>query len=76
MRGLVLSSLIVASAFVFMAPADAASPKMHSARVMMGHVAGPHGGYYEVMMNGKAYAMIPMNNYNNLLQNCKAKNQC
>jgi hypothetical protein len=76
MRYLVLGSLIVASALSSVAPAGAAGVKMHSARVMVGQTSGAMGRYYEVKMNGRMYAMMPMASYDKLLQSCKAMQQC
>ncbi len=66
MRKLIVSFLIVAAAFASALPASAASVKLHSARVMVGHVPGPNGGYYEVKMNGSSYAMMPMQTFERL----------
>ena len=75
MRSLFVSSLVIVSAFMSVAPASAAT-RMHSARVMIGQVHGTQGTYYRVQMNGKMYALMPMDDYNHLLENCKAKQAC
>jgi hypothetical protein len=46
------------------------------ARVMIGEAKGAMGAYYQVQMNGKMYAMMPMDSYDKLLQSCKAMQQC
>ena len=75
MRSLILSSLVVASAFSFAAAAGAASPKMHRASIMVRHVGGKID-HYEAMMGGKMYVMVPMHTWDSLLQDCKAGQTC
>jgi hypothetical protein len=64
MKKSLMVAAFIAAAFASSASgAQAVTPKMHAARVMVGTVTDAKGTYMIVKMNGKTYGMLPQSDF-------------